>query len=284
VGGFEGNPEKVFSEENWHAGESGECYQHQSTYFSEGSMSMRLHATLGSVPFCDPVPDAYLYQTVEVPFDIYAQTTMVVRGKRLVAPSESRCCYPVTDPDDVLYLQMKDSGGSDLGAALEIVNGGATVGSWIAFEQDVTSEVNLPAHAGDEIQVYFDVVPAHGVDDLDCTFFYLDDLECEVCTEWPIPDHVPGMADITGRAQVLVGGIPQRLHGVDVWAYSQGGEVYHTVTIQEGSYGFYNIPPGTYTVYSEIWMVGSGFYFDTKTVSVEADESMGGLNLLLVAP
>ena len=39
--------------------------------------------------------------------------------------------------------------------------------------------------------------------------------------------------------------------GADVWAYAQGGQIYHTKSIHDGTYHFYNIPPGTYMVYAE---------------------------------
>ncbi len=275
VGGFEGNPDRVFSE--WNAGDS-LAFQHQSTYFYEGTMSMRLHAALGSYPVC-PVLNPWLYQTVEIPEEVYTMTTLHVRGQRLVAESGSRCCNPNTDPDDVLYLQMKDGTGTDLGGPSTLATGGATPGVWEEFEQEVTSDVDPYSRAAQDVQVYF-----YGVQDAtdyDCTFFYLDDLECEACTEWPVPEDEPGMASIGGGVRVLVSGIPQKLQGVDVWAYSPGGEVYHTVTIQDSTYHFYNIPPGTYTVYSEIW-IGGGLRFATTMIVVGANERNYGVDLFLL--
>jgi hypothetical protein len=57
--------------------------------------------------------------------------------------------------------------------------------------------------------------------------------------------------------------------------------VFHTVTIQDSTYHFYNIPPGTYTIYSEIW-IGGGARFVTTTVTVGANERNYGVNLFLL--
>jgi len=275
VGGFEGNPDTVF--EHWNAGEP-LAYQHQSRYFSEGSMSMRLHASMGSYPAC-PAYDPYLWQAVEIPQEVYTMTTLVVQGQRLVAGSLAPCSYPDTpEADDVLYLKMRDSGGSDLSTGTVVVTGGIEMTrTWEAFTVDMTSVVNPYDHPGEEVQVYF---YADHDDDYYDTWFYLDALECQACAEWPIPDEVPGTATIGGEVRVLVSGFPQRLQGVDVWAYKPGGEVLYTVTIQQGRYHFYNVEPGTYTIYAEIW-IGGGLHFAMTTVTVGADERRDNVDLFL---
>jgi hypothetical protein len=105
-------------------------------------------------------------------------------------------------------------------------------------------------------------------------------LSCSICTFWPIPDPVPGTASFGGLVRTLVGGVPQYLTGVDVWAYSQGGEVLHTRTIHDGTYHFYNILPGTYTVYSAAWVSGQ-LRWDSTTVTVVADERNYNVDLIL---
>ncbi|RLC75178.1 MAG: hypothetical protein DRI81_12540, partial [Chloroflexi bacterium] len=250
-GDFEGNPATVFA--HWHAGDAN-AYQHQSTYFYDGSMSMRLHDSMGSYPNC-PALSPHLEQTVEIPGGIYTMTTMVVGGQRLVAGSLAPCSFPDTaEADDVLHLQMKDDGGGNLGSSNTVANGGAPVGSWASFEVDVTDEVDLYNNAGENVEIYF-----YGTHDADYndTWFYLDSLECDVCTEWPVPEDQAGTASIGGDVRVLIGGIPQSMQGVEVWAYAQGGEVYHTATIHDGTYHFYNVPPGIYHIYAEVWVSGS---------------------------
>jgi hypothetical protein len=143
---------------------------------------------------------------------------------------------------------------------------------------DVTDAVDLASRQGQNVRVHF---TAERDEDSRDTWFYLDALECDVCTGWPVPPPIAGTASITGGVRVLVGGVPRTLQGVDVWAYSPGGETYHTVTIQNGTYGFYNVPPGTYTIYSEVW-VGGEPRFATATVIVGADERRTGVNLFLL--
>jgi hypothetical protein len=173
---------------------------------------------------------------------------------------------------------MQDGDGGDLGDAVRIGDGGADVGVWESFAVDVSDAVDVASHPGEEVRVYFNATHDEDYDD---TWFYLDGLQCEVCTGWPPPDPIPGTASVGGEVRVLVNGVPRRLQGVDVWAYSVGGEVFHTVTIHDGTYHFYNIPPGKYTVYSETWIGGSA-RFATTTVTVGANERDYGVNLFLL--
>jgi len=239
---------------------------------------MRLHDSMGSYPECTAY-QPYLWQTVHVPTDIVTITKMVVRGQRLIAGSLAPCSIPDSaEAGDGLFLQMRDSGGGDLGSPVEVANGGEPVRTWASFQVDVTRAVDLYNRRDQDVQVRF-----YGVHDEDYhdTWFYLDGLQCEVCTGWPIPEPEPGTASIGGDARVLVGGIPRTLQGVHVWAYSPGGDVYHTVTIQDGTYHFYNILPGTYTVYSEMW-IGGGGRFATTTLTLGADERNYNVNLFLL--
>ena len=201
VGGFEGSPATVFS--HWRAGEPF-AFQHQSRYVYEGSMSMRLHASMGRFPECPPY-HPYLWQAV-TPTKVYTATTMVVRGQRLVAGSLAPCSNPDSpEADDVLYLQMKDGGGNDLGSPAEIVNGGVVTETWEAFEVDVTGAVDPYHHPGEEVQVYF---TATHDEDYNDTWFYLDALECVVCTEWliHITDTVPhGLSYVSGTLTATAG-------------------------------------------------------------------------------
>ncbi len=281
-GNFEGSGSKVFGV--WEAGPSGSYYR-GSNYFADGTLSMRLHTSLGNYPSCAPLPNPYLYQTVSIPAEVYTQTTLTVQGYRLVADSESPCCYDTTDPDDLLYLKMKDGGGSDIvaGDGELLTHGGVVTKTWEPFAIDVTDIVEPFTRAGEDVQVYF-----HGIrdteDDLDCTFFYLDSLECEICTYWDIPEPIPGMASFGGNVQLIThGGIPRSLQGIDVWAYSPQGGVHYTQSIQDGTYHFYNIEPGTYTVYAEYWEggVGGTLYTAIAVVTVGPDEQIDTVHLYL---
>jgi len=275
AGGFEGNPQRVFT--YWRAGDIG-AYQQTGYLQHSGAFAMRLHASLGSYPTCAPF-NPYLYQTVQIPTEVYTLTHLVVSGWQAIAGSLTDCSYRgIPDADDILYVQLRDNSGNPIGSPVAIVNGGVVTETWEPFSVDFTDRgLDVTTLAGQNVRVHF-----YGTHDNDYygTFFYLDDLSCSICTFWPIPDPVPGTASFGGLVRTLVGGVPQYLTGVDVWAYSQGGEVLHTRTIHDGTYHFYNIPPGTYTVYSAAWVSGQ-LRWGTTTVTVVADERNYGLDLLL---
>jgi len=276
IGGFEGNPQTVFS--YWHAGEA-EAYRHTGYLQHTGAFAMRLHASLGSYPACAPL-HPYLYQTVQIPTEIYTLTRITVEGWRAVAGSLTDCSYPDSpDTDDVLYAEIRDGSGNPISGSvpLTVTDGGAPLETWQRFSLDFTDGISLTALAGQQVRVrYF----ATQDDDEYGTFFYLDDLECNICTQWPIPDPEPGMATFGGMVRTLISGVPHPLTNADVWAYSRGGEVYHTRSIHDGTYHFYNVPPGTYTIYAEAW-VGGHLRVDTATVTVVADEQKDNIHLLL---
>ncbi|MFQ6099714.1 MAG: TadE/TadG family type IV pilus assembly protein [Anaerolineae bacterium] len=278
-GDFEGSFSEIYT--YWHAGEEDDAYHIGPDEYYNGTLSMRLHAALGSLPYCPPF-SPWLYQTVQIPSEVYTLTTMVVRGQRFVGEGKSGCCTGSTDAADVLSLHMRDASGTQyLGDPVEIVNGGAA-GAWAPFEIDVSDAISIAENPGVDVQVFF---TATHDSDADCTYFYLDALQCEVCTEWPIPDDVPGTASIGGDARVLSGGTPQSLPGVDVWAYGEGEDgshyQYHTYTIHDGSYHFYNIEPGTYTIYAETW-VGDVLRTSTTMVTVGVNERNYNVGLFLM--
>jgi hypothetical protein len=279
-GNFEGSGTKVYGA--WNAGPAG-AYYRGSTYFHDPTLSIRLHTSAGSYPTCDPVPDPYLYQQVTIPTEVYTQTTLTIQGYRLVAESESACCFDTTDPDDLLYLKMRDGSGSDIGSGDGelLAHGGLVTQTWESFAVDVTSVVRPFDWAGQDVQVYF-----HGIQDVDfdCTFFYLDTLECEMCTYWDIPEPIGGMASFGGNVQLIThGGVPKELQGIDVWAYSPTGGMHHTQSIHDGTYHFYNVEPGTYTVYAEYWEAGSPptLYTAITTVTVGPDGHTDTVHLYL---
>jgi hypothetical protein len=199
----------------------------------------------------------------------------------MVAFSLADCRNPTFTPDssDTLSLTIQDDGGNALDIPTELANGGdGNYDRYMPFEVNVTDLVDPYNHPGEERRVYFSA----GHDgDKDGTWFYLDSIECEVCTRWEIEPEDPNMASISGEVRVVVEGIPQTRPGIRVWAYRQGGQVYETVTIQNGTYLFHNVPPGTYTLYSEDWVSG-GLYFTTEQVTVVADERNYDVHLSLL--
>jgi hypothetical protein len=276
IPGFEGNSETVY--EYWHAGNPG-AFQRTSQQFYEGSFSMRLHASLGVYPCSNNILQPYLYQDVEMPTDVFSFTTFVVDGRYYVDKSSLECSPGGPDPDDVLYLRLQDTSGSDLmSSPVVITHGGAISQTWLDIETDLSPYLDIESLAGQTVRLYWNATHDQ---DYNGTFFYLDNLSAQVCTRWPIPDPVPGTATFGGLITTLnENNIFVPVPGADVWAYARGGEVYRTRSIQDGTYHFYNIPPGTYVVYAQAVINGEVRYATTE-ITVAADERRDDVNLLL---
>lgn len=276
VGGFEGNIARVNAAWTMLGSASREV---EHWYSGDPWSSMRVDAAVDD--YGVQRLNGIFYQEVSMPGEVYSMTTVHVRGYSLAAPPPEGsllwCENTSTDPGDALYLMMRDSGGVPLvgGNGVTITTGADASAEFLSLgDIDVTQMLSpVVSYAGQEVQVYF-----HGVNDpdedldgdgkVDCTFLYVDALECEVCTEWPPPDYITGTGSIEGWVQVVLHMYPQKRQGVDVWAYSaDAGAYYHTQTIQNGVYHFYNIPPGTYTVYAEYWE-DTKLHWSSETVPV----------------
>jgi hypothetical protein len=100
------------------------------------------------------------------------------------------------------------------------------------------------------------------------TAFYLDDISLNICTTQPEPDQVSG-----GKLSGYTRRSGQPLIGATVWAYaysedgSTPGPVFKTYSIQDGSFRFYNLPPGQYLIYASI-TDANGTAFATYRVTV----------------
>ncbi len=96
------------------------------------------------------------------------------------------------------------------------------------------------------------------------TEFFFDDMALSTCTTnprltnseinaLPSPTHIQGRVD----SYLDIGGTVQleRYAGLQVWAYTIGGELYRTTTIQNGEFNFYGLPATpagtTYYLYAE---------------------------------
>ncbi|MGC9399002.1 MAG: TadE/TadG family type IV pilus assembly protein [Anaerolineae bacterium] len=277
VTGFEGNPDTVAA--YWRAG-GYDAYQRSSAEFHRGSFAMRLHSSLGVYPCSANNYDPYLYQEVTLPpaTEIFTQSTLVVDGYYLVAKSDMECSTGGPEADDELYLQVQDISGAPLTSRIPVTHGGTISNVWQSIAVDLSSDLNLLDHAGENVRIYWD---ADHDGDYNGTFFYIDDVEAQVCTEWPTPAPEAGTATFGGTITTLGEyNIPTILVGADVWAYAQGGEVYKTRSIHDGTYRFYNMSPGTYQIYAEAW-VGGTLRLASTNVTVLADDNISTLNLLL---
>ncbi len=278
VPGFEGNPATVF--EYWNAGsKSPISYRRTSEEFYYGSFSMALYASMGSYPCSENNLNPYLYQNVRLPTDIYSTSTLVVDAAYFVDQSNFECSLSGPDADDKLHLLLQESNGTNITPPQLVRDGSVISQTWDTVAITLSEYVNLEDYAGDNVRVYWD--GTHN-GDTDGTVFYVDDVSAELCTVWPIPDPIPGTGTFGGRLSTLGEyNIPVMLPGADVWAYAQGGQVYHTQSIHDGTYRFYNIPEGTYLVYAEAWVEGQ-LRTAVTNVTVVADDPDPNLNVNLL--
>jgi hypothetical protein len=279
VPGFEGNPETVF--EYWNTGRGG-TYDRGSEAFYRGSFSMRQHASLGVAPCSDANSylDPYLYQTVSIPTEVYSISTLAVTGHYLVEGSDLPCSFPNSpDPDDKLLFNFKELDGTTVYTGT-VLTGGTISHTWHTEVVSPSDSVDLSAYKEGDV-----ILQWRGIHDgdFDGTFFYLDELSAQLCTAWPIPEHISGMATIGGRATTRsISGKTVAVVGADIWAYQRGGgQSYHTRTLQDGSFSFYNVVPGEYVIYAEGLWGGEGIRYATVSLQVAADEVRDDLTLFL---
>jgi hypothetical protein len=109
------------------------------------------------------------------------------------------------------------------------------------------------------------------------TKFFFEDVELAVCTTQPKPDltnneyqtHIQGKVTIFKDALISAVAGP----GLKVWAYSEGGELYETVTIQNGEYNFYGLPAKSFGVGgTKYFIYAEQVIEDGSTVSVLATD------------
>jgi hypothetical protein len=249
---------------------------HASDRSNSGNFSLEFRAKLGPRPEYKHLRP-WAYQAVDVPGDVLAGTTGTLTFYQLVLPQEPD---PTPDPDDHFLFVLRDSSGVTQTTAIPLAHGDSDIP---VFEQAVVSvETYLSGDgfadfAGQAVQLKF-----YGVHDGDVagTSFYLDDVRFDICTTQPIPPDVPGTASFGGLIEVLLGGVPTQMPGIAVWAYAPGEQLYRTQTIHDSTYHFYNVSPGTYTVYAEVW-TGGILYTGTTEVTLVANERNYSVDLLL---
>jgi hypothetical protein len=243
---------------------------HTNSEKHAGNFSLELQAK-------EPGRSAWTYQAVDVPADILTDTLGTLSYWQFVEPDPAGSS---PDPDDRFHLTVRNSAGVAQTENILLAQGDTATP---VFEHKIVDvETYLPgdgmlAFAGSAIQLRFEGV--HD-DDATGTSFYIDDVRFDICTTRPIPPNEPGTASIGGLVEVWFGGTPARLPGIPVWLFAGGGTLHHTTTIHDGTYHFYNVPPGTYTVYAEVW-VGGILYSGIVEVGVVADQRDDDVNLLL---
>jgi len=147
----------------------------------------------------------------------------------------------------------------------DLNSGNPTADDWTTFTTDLFQGINPLSvlEPGARVRAYFYTAnPGSG------SAFYVDDVSLEFCTTQPVPTQVSGgqISGFTRRS-----GNP--LVGATVWAYaysedgSTPGPVFKTYSVQNGSFSFYNLPPGSYLIYASI-TDASGSFFATQRIQV----------------
>jgi regulation of enolase protein 1 (concanavalin A-like superfamily) len=243
-----------------------------------GNFALELRAALSPAPENRPLRP-WAYQAVSVPGDVEPFSEGILSYWAYVSPyHEERA--PGPDHDDVLNLVVRNSSGVPQTVDIPLVDGDPLSTAWeqhvIHVENFMTGD-RLAQFAGDEIQLNFYGV--HNDDELG-TSFWIDDVRFDICTTQPIPPPEPNTASIGGLIEVLLNARPTKMPGIKVWAFAPGATLLSTQTIHDSTYHFYNLPPGTYTIYAEVWTDGI-LYSGTTEVTVVADERNYGVGMLL---
>ncbi len=180
--GFEGAAQEVF--EFWKAGGEG-AFQRSSAAFYSGSFALRMHASLGTVPCSESILRPYLYQVITLPQKIAVSSTLNIKGAYRIEGSLLTCSVPnQPDVDDLLQFSLVTTEGTTITPKIEILNGGELSQTWHLKEITPTNYfTTLSSYAGTPLQFHW-----AGFNDADMngTFFYLDDLEAQLCQ--PIPE------------------------------------------------------------------------------------------------
>ena len=79
------------------------------------------------------------------------------------------------------------------------------------------------------------------------------------------------------------------MQGIDVWASQLPDEntpldeldFQYTYSIQDSTYSFYNLNPGTYRIYAEVWVSGNQ-YSAVQTVTIGAGETNVDVDMTLI--
>lgn len=100
--------------------------------------------------------------------------------------------------------------------------------------------------------------------------FFFDNVQLTNCNTQPPPSPITTL--IKGRLTLnRPGGTTERIPGVKVWAYSEGGELYETFTVQNGEFSFYNLPATAsgieYFIYAEHNVVDSSDSTQIETLT-----------------
>jgi len=257
-----------------------------------GNYSFVFHAetlNLGAPPELQVPLHPWLAQNIAIPEDAGTPVEMPDGSTQPMLVSIDASFYRLVQPrttprpDSFLFTIRDVSGGTPItltnSSDILVVRGDVTpdrwqVGNYAIVPYMTAAGYDVADYAGQNLELYwyalnpydpFNPNPA----ELASTWFYLDDVSVEICTIVPTPTLTADMASLSGDLRVLVGQTPARAPNTLVWLYTEGGALYTTYAIHDSTYHFYNITPGTYTLYSEVW-IGDLLYFTVETITLPA--------------
>lgn len=244
---------------------------------------MRLNSlTLqGQQPF-----QPYLYQDITMPGFITTTSTATLSLYKKVCEPEN--CYNTANTTDPLYVVLRDpSTGVTLTHNITVALG-SDLNQYVLWSSDVLDPARRQSgfdpgnYANNPLRLYF-YAPNDGNPG---TWFYVDSVDCEVCTTQPIPTPDPGSDRVTvgGLAQVLLSGVPRKMPGIDVYAYTADGELFTTYTIHDSTYHFYWVLPPNETIYiyAETYIGGYRYWTQTTVPPLPPGGQRDDVDLLLL--
>lgn len=215
-------------------------------------------------------------QTAVLPSWILSNTTATLNLQKAVDLQAGS-----TPTDKLFFVLRRASDGFNLAPPVEIATGedmqptipdmdplNPKPEDFTVFDQNIFAGINPLSvlEGGDSVQIYF--YTEGGAD----TSFFIDDVRLNVCTTQPEPAVETGKGKVSGKA--FRAGVPAA--GASVWAYAYAtddndpGPVFQTYAIGDGTYRFFNLPPGDYLIYAQM-TDGSGTFSDTRLVRVTAN-------------
>jgi hypothetical protein len=193
--------------------------------------------------------------------------------------------------EDKLYLTIRDGTGADLTQPIIVVDGGQPDRDLFhLFDRDLVplfDGTDVLDHVGQNLRFH---LYADNDDEQGDSRFYLDQIRCDVCTTIIPPDPEPGRVyRVGGRLLVVLEGRPTQMPGIDVWAIQlpdgttppEDLGVWTTTSIQGSTYNLFNLNPGRYRIYAEVWVSGN-LYSAATTIQVEAGDTVIDVNLNLL--
>jgi hypothetical protein len=190
--------------------------------------------------------------------------------------------------EDQLRMVIQDGGGNNVTAPLVIASGAnPDRGTFRAYARDMSGLLDWRARVGEQLRFRLEVPNPNGQGN---SRFYVDQVRYDFCTIVQPPDPEPDKVErLGGRIQVILEGRPTQMAGIDVWAIQLPDgttppdqlEVYTTTSLHDSSYNFYNLNPGRYRIYAEVWVSGN-LYSAATTITVQAGDVVTNINLNLL--